>query len=169
MDELNPEAHSPLRSVRLDASYFHAYALAAGQDGKKLSKRKNPTSIFFYRDSGYLPEAFLNFLTLMGYSMTGDREVYSLDEVIKEFDYKRIGVSGAVFDVQKLDWINQQYLIKNIPVDKLWNRLKEWSFNDAFMQQLMPLCHSRIKTFGDFMELCDFFFINHIAYTLILV
>ena len=77
---------------------FMHMPLLLGKDGKKLSKRKNPTSIFYYRDSGFLPEAFLNFLTLMGYSMTGDREIYSLDEIIREFDPKRIGVSGAVFD-----------------------------------------------------------------------
>lgn len=144
---------------------FMHMPLLLGKDGKKLSKRKNPTSIFFYRDSGYLPEAFVNFLTLMGYSMPGDREIYSLDEVTKEFDEKRIGVSGAVFDIQKLDWINQQYLINNIPPDKLWERLKEWGFNDVFMQKLMPLCHTRIKTFGEFIELCDFLFINHLKYT----
>lgn len=144
---------------------FMHMPLLLGKDGKKLSKRKNPTSIFFYRDSGYLPEAFLNFLTLMGYSMTQDREIYSLEDVIREFDYKRIGVSGAVFDVQKLDWINQQYLIKNIPQDKLLERIKAWSFNDEFLQKLMPLCHSRIKNFGDFFELCDFFFINNLRYT----
>lgn len=144
---------------------FMHMPLLLGKDGKKLSKRKNPTSIFFYRDSGYLPEAFINFLTLMGYSMTGDREIYSFEDVVKEFDYKRIGVSGAVFDVQKLDWINQQYLIQNIPQDLLWDRLKTWSFNDKFMETLMPLCHSRIKTFGDFMSLCDFFFINDLKYT----
>ncbi len=144
---------------------FMHMPLLLGKDGKKLSKRKNPTSIFFYRDSGYLPEAFVNFLTLMGYSMPGDREIYALDEIINEFDYKRIGVSGAVFDVQKLDWINQQYLIKNIPLNQLWNRLKNWSFNDEFMQILMPLIHTRIKTFGDFIDLCDFFFINHLRYT----
>lgn len=147
------------------APTFMHMPLLLGKDGKKLSKRKNPTSIFFYRDSGYLPEAFVNFLTLMGYSMPGDREVYALDEIIKEFDYKRIGVSGAVFDVQKLDWINQQYLIKNIPVDKLWDRIKKWTFNDEFMQKLMPLIHSRIKTFGDFIDLCEFLFINHLHYT----
>ena len=62
---------------------FMHMPLLLGKDGKKLSKRKNPTSIFFYRDSGYLPEAFLNFLTLMGYSMTGDREIYPLEEIIK--------------------------------------------------------------------------------------
>lgn len=144
---------------------FMHMPLLLGRDGKKLSKRKNPTSIFFYRDSGYLKEAFVNFLTLMGYSMQGDREIYSLEEIIKAFDPTRIGVSGAVFDVQKLDWINQQYLINSIPQDKLWDRLKQWNFSDAFMQRLMPLCHSRIKTFGDFMSLCDFFFINHIPYT----
>lgn len=141
---------------------FMHMPLLFGKDGKKLSKRRNPTSIFYYRDSGYLPEAFVNFLTLMGYSMTEDREIYSLDEIVKEFDYKRIGVSGAIFDIQKLDWINQQYLIKNIPVGDLWNRIKEWAFNDAFMEKLMPLCHSRIKTFGDFIDLCGFLFINHL-------
>lgn len=144
---------------------FMHMPLLLGKDGKKLSKRKNPTSIFFYRDSGFLPEAFSNFLTLMGYSMPGDREIYSLDEVIREFDVKRIGVSGAVFDILKLEWMNQQYLINSIPQNKLWDRLKEWSFNDVQMQKLMPLCHTRIKTFGEFIELCDFFFMNHLRYT----
>lgn len=145
---------------------FMHMPLLLGKDGKKLSKRKNPTSIFFYRDSGYLPEAFMNFLTLMGYSMPGDREVYSLEEIVKEFDASRIGVSGAVFDIQKLDWMNQQYLLKNIPVDKLWDRIKNWSFNDEFMNRLMPLCHSRIRTFGDFMELFGFLFVNNLSYSL---
>lgn len=144
---------------------FMHMPLLLGKDGKKLSKRKNPTSIFFYRDSGFLPEAFLNFLTLMGYSMTGDREVYALEDIIREFDATRIGVSGAVFDIQKLEWLNQRYLINNIPEDKLWERLRQWNFSDEFMLRLMPLCHSRIKTFGDFMDLCDFFFINHLKYT----
>ncbi|MGE5196286.1 MAG: glutamate--tRNA ligase [Anaerolineae bacterium] len=144
---------------------FMHMPLLLGKDGKKLSKRRNPTSIFYYRDSGYLPEALANFLTLMGYSMPEDKEIYSLEEMIRDFDPKRIGVSGAFFDIQKLDWVNQQYLIKMIPADQLWEKMKQWSFNDAFMQKLIPLCHTRIKTFGEFMELCEFFFINHIAYT----
>jgi glutamyl-tRNA synthetase len=147
------------------APEFMHMPLLLGMDGKKLSKRRNPTSIFFYRDSGYLPEAFKNFLTLMGYSMPGDQEIYSFDEIVAEFDPSRIGVSGAVFDVQKLDWLNQQYIINRIPQDKLWERLKEWRFNDEFMQKLMPLCYSRIKTFGDFMDLFDFLFINHLRYS----
>lgn len=144
---------------------FYHMPLLLGTDGKKLSKRRNPTSIFYYRDSGYLPEAFLNFLTLMGYSMPGDREIYNLEEAIKEFDPKRIGASGAIFDTSKLDWLNQQYLINHIPQEQLWERIKEWGFSDRFMQSLMPLCHTRIKTFGEFMELCHFFFINHMEYT----
>ncbi|MEC7839877.1 MAG: glutamate--tRNA ligase [Chlamydiota bacterium] len=144
---------------------FMHMPLLLGTDGKKLSKRKNPTSIFFYRDSGYLAEAFINFLSLMGYSMTGDREIYPLNDIVKEFDAKRIGVSGAVFDVKKLDWINQQYIINNIPEKNLWERLQEWQFNDEFMGKLMPLVHTRIKTFGDFMDMCDFFFINNLKYT----
>lgn len=140
--------------------------LLLGTDGKKLSKRRNPTSIFYYRDSGYLPEAFLNFLTLMGYSMPGDEEIYPLEKIIREFDEKRIGVSGAVFDVQKLDWVNQQYLLKNIPVEDLWGKIRSWGFNDAFMNRLMPLVHSRIKTFAEFIELCDFLFVNHLKYTM---
>lgn len=144
---------------------FMHMPLLLGKDSKKLSKRKNPTSIFYYRDSGYLPEALLNFLTLMGYSMPGDREIYSLDEIISAFDAKRIGVSGAIFDLAKLDWINQQYLIKNIPVEQLWDRLRNWCFPPEKMQMLMPLVHTRIQTFGDFFQLCDFFFVSHLTYT----
>lgn len=148
------------------APEFLHMPLLLGTDGKKLSKRRNPTSIFYYRDSGYLPEAFLNFLTLMGYSMPGDEEIYPLEKIIREFDEKRIGVSGAVFDVQKLDWVNQQYLLKNIPVEDLWGKIRDWGFNEAFMARLMPLVHSRIKTFAEFIELCDFLFINHLKYTM---
>ncbi|MCH9621215.1 MAG: Glutamate--tRNA ligase [Chlamydiia bacterium] len=141
--------------------YIHM-PLLLGTDGKKLSKRKNPTSAYFYRDSGYLPEAFLNFLSLMGYSMEGDKEIYSLDEIIKTFNPERIGTSGAVFDVKKLDWINQQYMISSIEEKDLWGRIKDWGFNDEFMTKLMPLVHTRMKTFGDFIDLCGFFFVNHL-------
>jgi len=144
---------------------FMHMPLLLGKDGKKLSKRRNPTSIFYYRDSGYLPEAFLNFLSLMGYSMEGDQEIYDLDTFCKQFDPKRIGTSGAFFDTQKLDWINQQYILNNIPEEKLWDRIRQWGFNDALMKRLMPLIHTRIKTFADFMELCGFFFIHNLPLT----
>lgn len=144
---------------------FMHMPLLLGKDGKKLSKRKNPTSIFYFRDSGFLPEALLNFLTLMGYSMPGDKEIYSLEEIIETFDPKRIGISGAFFDIQKLHWVNQKKIIETIPEDQLWNRLVDWQFNEEFMQKLMPLAHTRIKTFGDFMQLCSFFFVNDLHLT----
>ena len=148
-----------------DAPTFMHMPLLLGTDGKKLSKRKNPTSIFFYRDSGYLPEAFVNFLSLMGYSMPGDQEIYSLEQLIEDFSTSRIGRAGAVFDLRKLEWLNQQYIIQNIPEDKLWDRIQNWAFSMEKMKQLMPLIHTRIKTFGDFISLCDFFFINDMPYT----
>ncbi len=144
---------------------FMHMPLLLGKDGKKLSKRKNPTSIFYFRDSGYLPEALVNFLTLMGYSMPDDREIYPLEEIVRDFDPKRIGISGAFFDMQKLNWLNQKKIIESIPEDKLWDRLKEWSFNEVFMRKLVPLIHTRIKTFGDFMEQCHFFFVNDLHLT----
>jgi glutamyl-tRNA synthetase len=144
---------------------FMHMPLLLGKDGKKLSKRKNPTSIFYFRDSGYLPEALMNFLTLMGYSMPGDKEIYSLNEIIRDFDPKRIGISGAFFDIQKLNWVNQKRIIETIPEDKLWDRLQAWQFNEAFMRKLMPLAHTRIKTFSEFMQLCDFFFIQDLKIT----
>ena len=143
---------------------FMHMPLLLGGDRKKLSKRKNPTSVFFYRDSGYLPEAFVNFLTLMGYSMSEDKEIYPVEEAIKDFDVSRIGVSGAIFDVRKLDWLNQQYIINSISEDGLWDRIKEWGFRDEFMKELALLCSKRIKNFGDFMDLCDFFFLNNLRY-----
>ncbi len=144
---------------------FMHMPLLLGANRKKLSKRKNPTSVFYYKESGYLPDAFVNFLTLMGYSMPDDKEIYSLDEIIKDFSVDRVGVSGAFFDVKKLDWINQQYLINNIPENELWNKIREWGFTDERMGKITPLIHTRIKTFAEFMELCQFLFIHHIPLT----
>jgi glutamyl-tRNA synthetase len=144
---------------------FMHMPLLLGADGRKLSKRKNPTSIEYYKETGYLPEAFANFLTLMGYSMTDEREIYTVDDIVKNFDVKRIGVSGAFFDVKKLDWINQQYLINTLSDDQLLQSLKNWMFNDKFFHKLMSLSHTRIKRLSDFMDLCGFFFIDTPEYS----
>jgi len=147
------------------APTFMHMPLLLGKDGKKLSKRKNPTSIFYFRDSGFLPEALVNFLTLMGYSMPNDQELYPLDEIIEVFDPNRIGISGAFFDIQKLHWVNQKKIIETIPEQNLWSKIQDWGFNDKFMEKLMPLVHTRIRTFGDFFQLCDFFFMNELKLT----
>ena len=144
---------------------FMHMPLLLGKDGRKLSKRRNPTSIFYYRDSGYLKEAFVNFLTLMGYSMPKDREIYSLTDIIAEFDPKRIGVSGAFFDTQKLDWVNQQYLIHHLSEAELLKQLQNWYYNESFMKKLIPLGKERMKTLGDFIDIFSFLFTNHLPYT----
>lgn len=147
------------------APIFMHMPLLLGKDGKKLSKRKNPTSIFYFRDSGFLPEALTNFLTLMGYRMPDEREIYTVEEITQTFDPKRIGVSGAYFDIQKLQWLNQKKIIDTIPTEHLWDRISQWMLHDSFMRQLMPLVHQRLRTFGDFLQICDFFFINDLKYT----
>ena len=144
---------------------FYHLPLLLGTDGKKLSKRKNPTSIFYYRDSGFLPEAFCNFLTLMCYSHPEEKEVYSLENITNTFDESRLGSSAAVFDTKKLEWLNQKYIIETVPEDQLWNRIAEWGFKEEWMRMLMPLCQTRIKTFAEFFELTGFFFTYHIPLT----
>lgn len=142
------------------APIFMHMPLLLGHDGRKLSKRRNPTSIFYYRDSGYLPEALMNFLSLMGYSMPDDLEIYDINTFVEKFDPKRIGLSGAVFDVQKLNWLNQHYLVHQTSEEELLNRLKRWLLNDEFLKKLMPLCQTRIKTLSDVFELSHFLFIQ---------
>ena len=145
--------------------YMHM-PLLLGADGRKLSKRRNPTSTFFYKDSGYLPDALLNFLSLMGYSMPDEKEIYSVEDLISSFDPKRIGSSGAFFDIKKLDWLNQKYIIDTLNEKQLLEEIKKWGLNDEYLNKIMPLVHTRIKTFGDFFDLCHFFFINHVTPTL---
>ncbi|NGX34452.1 MAG: Glutamate--tRNA ligase [Candidatus Anoxychlamydiales bacterium] len=148
-----------------DKPIFMHMPLLLGKDGRKLSKRKNPTSTFYFKETGYLPEALVNFLSLMGYSTKDEKEIYTMQEFIKNFDPTRIGKSGAFFDIQKLDWLNQQYIINTLSEKDILNKLKSWQFNDEFFQKIIPLCHTRMKTFTEFMELVDFMFINHLNYT----
>ncbi|EPJ31238.1 tRNA synthetases class I (E and Q), catalytic domain protein [Chlamydia psittaci 06-1683] len=140
------------------APTFLHMPLLLNPDGTKLSKRKNPTSIFYYRDAGYIKEAFMNFLTLMGYSMKGDEEIYSLEKLIANFDPRRIGKSGAVFDTRKLDWMNKHYLTHEGSSESLLAKLKDWLINDEFFLKILPLCQSRITTLAEFIGFTGFFF-----------
>ncbi|MDO4289114.1 MAG: glutamate--tRNA ligase [Eubacterium sp.] len=87
-------------------------------DHKKLSKRQGDVSVGDFLKKGYLPEALINFLALLGWSPEDDQEIFSMDELIEAFDLSRINKSGAVFDRSKLDWMNAHY-IKELPVEKL--------------------------------------------------
>ena len=97
--------------------FAHA-SLILGSDRQKLSKRHGATSVNQYMEEGYLPEALLNFLVLLGWSSPNDKEIMSLDEMVSAFGLERINKSPSVFDSVKLNWMNGEY-IKNYPLSKL--------------------------------------------------
>jgi glutamyl-tRNA synthetase, bacterial family len=91
---------------------FAHISLILGSDRQKMSKRHGATSLVQYREMGYLPEALFNFLALLGWSPEGEEEILAPDEIIKGFTLERVAKSPAVFDMDKLNWVNQQYLKK---------------------------------------------------------
>ncbi len=139
--------------------------LLRNADKSKLSKRKNPTSILYYRELGIIPEALLNFLGLMAYSMPEGQEVFTVGEMVQHFDISRMSLGGPVFDLQKLTWINQQHLA-SMSDDELVRRVVNWRMNPAFFAKLMPLVNKRMHRLGDFIQLCDFMFFSNVDYEL---
>jgi nondiscriminating glutamyl-tRNA synthetase len=97
---------------------FAHVSLILGKDRSKMSKRHGSTSIEAYRQQGYLPEALVNFLVLLGWSPAGEEEIFSLAELIQQFSLDRVAKNPAVFDVDKLNWINGHY-IRKTPVERL--------------------------------------------------
>jgi len=137
--------------------------LLRNKDKSKISKRKNPTSLDWYREQGYLPEALLNYLALMGWSMGEDREVFSLQEMIENFDWERVKTSEPVFDLEKLDWLNGEY-IRALPVEDLLGRILDGHYTqhaDRSAAELLPivrLVQERMEKLGEFDERTGFFF-----------
>ncbi len=123
--------------------------LLRNPDRSKLSKRKNPTSILFYRDQGFLPEAVLNYLGRMGWSMPDEREQFNLDEMVDAFDIDRVSLGGPIFDLDKLTWLNGQWLKNTLNDVEYRDRLKAWMCSDAFFDQALPHLKSRIDVFSE--------------------
>lgn len=103
--------------------------LILNPDRSKLSKRMNDVSVDSYLEKGYLKEALINFVSLLGWHGADDREIYSLEELCTEFDLDRVNKAGAVFDLTKLDWMNGQY-IRNLPIDYIAELCRPY-FNNA--------------------------------------
>lgn len=100
--------------------------LLRNDDRSKISKRKNPAArLTWFREQGYLPEALVNFLGLMGYSMPDEREIFSFAEMSAEFDWSRVNVVGPVFNLDKLNWLNGHY-IRALPLDELADRILDY-------------------------------------------
>jgi glutamyl-tRNA synthetase len=141
-----------------DAPEFCHLPLLRNPDKSKLSKRKNPTSILYYQRMGFLPEALLNYLGRMGWSMPDEREKFMLTEMINAFDLKRVSLGGPIFDLEKLRWLNGLWLRENFTPEQLADRLHDWAFNREMLLKILPLAQTRIETLSDLAPLAGFFF-----------
>ena len=130
--------------------------LLRNPDHSKLSKRKNPTSINYYRDMGYLPEALLNYLGRMGWSMPDEREKFGLAEMLAAFDLDRVRPGGPVFDVAKLDWLNGRWIREDLDEGAFADRVAAWAFNRERLAPAIPLIKDRIEKFTDIVPLAGF-------------
>lgn len=131
--------------------------LLRNPDKSKLSKRKNPTSITYYKKMGYLPEALLNYLGRMGWSMPDEREKFTLPEMIAHFDMKRVSLGGPVFDIEKLNWLNGLWIREELTDTQLIERLVAWAYNQETLAKVLPEVKSRISTFTDIVDIAGHF------------
>ncbi len=130
--------------------------LLRNPDKSKLSKRKNPTSILYYQRMGFLPEALLNYLGRMGWSMPDEREKFSLGDMLASFDIQRVSLGGPIFDVEKLSWLNGLWIRENHTDEELAERLVEWAFNKDKLYEVLPHARQRMETLSDFAPLVSF-------------
>ena len=136
---------------------YHHLPLLRNPDKSKLSKRKNPTSIQFYERMGFMPEALLNYLGMMGWSMPDGSEKFSLAEMIEHFDPIRISLGGPVFDVAKLSWLNGRYIREDLDEQAFAERMIGWALNRDYLQPIIPLIQKRVERFSDVVALTGHF------------
>lgn len=143
---------------------FAHIPLILGPDRKRLSKRHGAKAVLQYRDEGFLPEALFNFLALLSWSPGGNKEILSKKEIIKNFSIKRVKTTPAVFDYEKLLWMNQQY-IKSLSHERLSEMLQdfvpeEWKRDkdEEFWRGLAYLYRVRLKRLSDIATAAEFFF-----------
>ncbi len=143
---------------------FGHTAMMLAPDRSKLSKRHGATAVGDYLEQGYLPEALVNYLALLGWSAPGEQEIYSLSELTEVFDLADLGKSGAVFDIEKLKWVNGQWIRRLSPAD-LWQRLRPSletkgfdlsQQSDDWWQQSVALVQDKLVVLPDYFEQADF-------------
>ncbi len=130
------------------------------KDHSKMSKRKNDVSVLSYRDKGYLPEAMINFLALLGWSHPEKKDLFPFDEFIRLFSLDRVALTAPVFDTDKLNWYNGQY-IRRLSDQELLDRLRPFispDYDSKILLATMPLVKERLVTLRDYEELAGFFF-----------
>src|SRR5262245_34704138 len=163
------------RAIDAELPRFAHVPLILGTDKKRLSKRHGATSVMEYARQGYLPEAIVNFLALLGWSPGGDREIFTRDELVAAFSLEAISGGDAVFNPEKLDWFNAQHIVRLAP-DELAVRLRPlleaaglWDPSlvgdrHAWFFAVLELLKPRARRLGDFVELGSFFFGDMVQY-----
>jgi len=144
-----PKFLSLYEALGIKPPFFATLPPIMGQDGnKKLSKRDGAKDILEYKNEGYLPEAMINFLSLLGWNPGDEREIFSMDELIKIFDIFRIGHSGTKWNDDKLNWINKEH-IKRLPYEELKNKIFEYLPTNLRIKKIIPIIVERISKWGD--------------------
>lgn len=137
--------------------------LLRNADKSKISKRKQPTSINYYRRKGIMPDALRNYLALMGWSYGEDREIFSTQDMIEHFSIERMTLGGPVFDLEKLAWLNGHYM-RSLPTENYVEHLRTEIFSAEHLAQIVPLIRDRIEKFEDFINATYFFFSGDLKY-----
>jgi glutamyl-tRNA synthetase len=140
-------------------TYVHL-PLITDEEHKKLSKRSGHSSFEDIVEQGILPEAIVNFIALLGWSPEDNREIFTLDELIRDFDYRRINKSPSVFDMNKLKWMNGEY-IKAMDFDRFYEMalpyIKEVITKNLDLRKIAEMVKTRIEVFPDIKDLIGFF------------
>ncbi|HTJ30151.1 MAG TPA: glutamate--tRNA ligase [Acidobacteriaceae bacterium] len=145
--------------------HFWHMPLLRNQDKSKISKRKNPVSLIYYRQAGFLPQAVINFLGLLGGGMPADfnggSEKFTLDEMLANFVINNIRVAGPVFDLTKLKWLNGEYL-RSISPEEFYAALRTTVLSDEYLSAIAGIIQTRIELLSQFGDLTGFFFADNI-------
>ncbi|MDO8507801.1 MAG: glutamate--tRNA ligase [bacterium] len=146
-----------------EAPEFAHMPLIVGKDGKKLGKRNGDTAIMDYRENGYLADTMLNFLALLGWNDGTTQEIFTREELIKKFDLKRVGKAPAVFDIDRLNWINGEK-IRALALSDLTKEVESFApdflkgKNAELLERALTVMQTRMVTLKDFTENSNFFF-----------
>lgn len=150
-----PKFLSLYEALGLKPPLFATLPPIMGEGGnKKLSKRDGAKDILEYKNEGYLPEAMINFLALLGWNPGDDTEIFSINELINTFDISRVGHSGAQWNDAKLDWINKEH-IKKLSVEELKKNIFAYLPETLQMEKLIPIIMERISKWGDVKEMVE--------------
>ncbi len=137
---------------------FMHLSLMRNADKSKLSKRKNPTSISYYTALGYIPEALMNFLGLFFIQIAEGEELLSMDELAAKFDPENLSKAGAIFDIQKLDWLNGRWIREKLSEEEFQHRVLTWAMENDRLKEGLKLSQSRITKLGELPDLAGFLF-----------